>query len=470
MTSGARGSTLREWRRGDQSDIPTSASKRAAMSSVPDPGQRATPGSVSPPRISGTWRRLKTWHARWFPPARYTWVAVLGVGAYGLDRLGPTVALLPLVVFPLVAAGGDLLFQAVRFDGFRVPDASLATGALLAVLLPPTVIVAEGSVVVFAAVALRHILRSRGRPWFNAAALGTVMGAVLFGMAPAWWVAIGSTGEYVMLAAGIAVTLRSWRNWRLPVSFLVAYGGLATLYHFVFGGAISPSILLLSVLDPTALFFALFMVPEPKTAPAEAGAQPLYAAAVAVLAVFSPLIFPTLGLLVGLLVGNLLSIWLRRRHALHSAARATGIPRRSERTAGAGAAARKTAARWSVGRRVAAGLFVLVLLGVAAGASVGPSNTPSLVVSAPPAATGTGGGGTNTAACSTDTPSVASSTLSLLHAELGPSVILSYDANTGVVVFYDPVNLVTVTETDLYEDHGFAEFNGDDFTVNGCAP
>jgi hypothetical protein len=48
-------------------------------------------------------------------------------------------------------------------------------------------------------------------------------------------------------------------------------------------------------------------------------------------------------------------------------------------------------------------------------------------------------------------------------------VILSYNSATGVVVFYDPVNQVTVTETDLYEDYGFAEFNGDDSAVAGCS-
>jgi hypothetical protein len=49
-------------------------------------------------------------------------------------------------------------------------------------------------------------------------------------------------------------------------------------------------------------------------------------------------------------------------------------------------------------------------------------------------------------------------------------VILSYNSGTGVTVFYDPVNQVTVTETDLYEDYGFAEFNGDDYAVSGCSP
>jgi NQR2, RnfD, RnfE family len=401
---------------------------------------------------------------RWLPPVRLTWLALLGIGAYGSYELQPWMGLVLLAVLPPIAAGTDLLFQTVRFPQVRFPDAAIATGAFLALILPPTAIVAEAGVVVVAAVALRHILRSRGRPWLNPAALGVVLGAVLFGMAPAWWVSIGTDGELLMLGLGVVVALRSWRNWRLPVAFLGAFAGLATLYHFLFGGATSATILLLTVLDPTVLFFALFMVPEPRTAPSDPAAQPLFAVVVAVLAVFSPLIFPTLGLLIGLLLGDLLSVYLRRRLAAVDAAGSTA---RAARRSSAGR--NRAAARWSVGRRLAAGLFVLVFLGVAAGAGLGPSATPSsLVVSGPPPAGG--GGSVSDAACTADAPSVDSATLSSLHAQLGPSVILSYNPNTGVVVFYDPVNHVTVTETDLYEDHGFAEFNGDDYAVSGCAP
>ncbi len=80
-----------------------------------------------------------------------------------------------------------------------------------------------------------------------------------------------------------------------------------------------------------------------------------------------------------------------------------------------------------------------------------------------------GGGRGAQANCQTDNPSIPSATLSELHKLLGPSVVLSYDSSTGVVVFYDPVNHVTVTESDLYEDYGFADFNGDDYAVSGCA-
>ena len=74
------------------------------------------------------------------------------------------------------------------------------------------------------------------------------------------------------------------------------------------------------------------------------------------------------------------------------------------------------------------------------------------------------------AACAQDNPSIPAGTLSMLHNRLGPSTILHYDASTGVTVFYDPVNQVTVTETDMFEDYGFAEFNGDDAAASGCVP
>ena len=48
-------------------------------------------------------------------------------------------------------------------------------------------------------------------------------------------------------------------------------------------------------------------------------------------------------------------------------------------------------------------------------------------------------------------------------------MLLAADPSTGTVVFYDPVNKATVTETDMYEDFGYAEFNGDDYVAMGCS-
>ena len=114
--------------------------------------------------------------------------------------------------------------------------------------------------------------------------------------------------------------------------------------------------------------------------------------------------------------------------------------------------------------------FVLVVLGVAAGISPNPHAQPILVTPPGGSGGGGGGGGPTLTNCTHDNPAIPASTLSSLHSMLGPSVILSDNPNTGVVVFYDPVNHVTVTESDLYEDFGYAEFNGDDSAVSGCHP
>ncbi len=123
---------------------------------------------------------------------------------------------------------------------------------------------------------------------------------------------------------------------------------------------------------------------------------------------------------------------------------------------------------WGAGHRVAAASLVFVLVTVMVFASQGPSSTPAAVFrpgvpSRPPA-------GGFVSDCTTDNPSVPPDVLTVLHNRLGASVVLSYDASAGTVVFYDPVNRATITETDLYEDYGYAEFNGDDYVVMGCSP
>ncbi len=416
-------------------------------------------------------RRLPSWSSelwRRLPPVRLAWIVLAGLGAYESYVLAG-LGLLSLVALPLLAAVADLAFQRVRFRRLRFPDAGIVTGLFLALLFPPTAPLLLAGASAFGAVALRHVLRFRGRPWFNPAAAGVLLGTLLFGLAPAWWVGIGPYGEVAMLALGLLLILRQPSSWRLPAVFLLSYGILAAVQHLVAGATTDPRVLLLQAADPATLFFALFMVVEPRTAPAAPHQKVLYAGVIGTLAAFLPLVLPSLGVLVSLLAGNLLSVALRR----HAAEAPAGTSPSS--STGRAAAKRSPSAsrtrdrspnRWPIAYRVSAGLLVLVVLGAIAGAAPTPHAAAPLVQVTSP-----GGGGTSAAAaCATDNPSIPSSELSSLHKLLGPSAILSYNANTGVVVFYDPVNQVTVTEYDLYEDYGFAEFNGDDYAVSGCSP
>jgi hypothetical protein len=413
------------------------------------------PGSIN--LRSRTLRTLQ-W-PRWLPPARVTWICLAVLAAYGTIFL-KGVSLPSLLLLPVIAVVVDIGFQQFRFSSLRWPDAALASGFFLTLLLPPTVpLVAAGTVTV-AAIGLRHAIRFRGRPVFNPAATGLLLGAVLFGTAPAWWVALGPYGEWLLLGLGAIIVVRNLPQWQLPVTFFSIYAPFTVVERVLFGAALAPRVLLLGAFDPSILFFGLFMVTEPRSGPSMASARPLYAGVVALGAVFLSTALPTVGIIVALLLGNLLTVILRWVKGTASGA-ARSLPSRARKAAKHSL----PQVRWSAGRRASAAALVLLAVGVVAVASIGPSATPSVLVNSPSGGGTVSGGGP----CATDNPSIPTATLTSLHQILGPSVILSYDSSTGVVRFYDPVNQVTVTETDLYEDYGYAEFNGDDYAVSGCA-
>ena len=401
------------------------------------------------------------------PPVRLVWAFLLVLGIYGVLYLGG-MGLLSLGILPTVAVVTDLLFQRLRFPRLRSPEPALATGLFLALLFPPTVSVPLAAVVVLTAITFRHVLRWKGRPWFNPAALGVVLAAVFLGFGPAWWVALTPTEEILLVAFGLVLLGRNLRPWRLVLTFFVAYAGLSLLDHAFFGGATSPAVLALGILDPVTIFFGLFMLTEPRTSPKDPHAHPLVGGIVAILAVFLPLALPSLGILVALLAGNALAMILGRGTEATSAVphpTRARKPIRAQRTRG-GLRSRSPTS-WSPSHQITAGVAAGVILLAVAATAQAPPTYHTVIVSAPPSSGGTSPSVTN---CQSDNPSIPSGTLSALHHALGPSVILSYDSNTGIVVFYDPVDHVTVTETDLYEDFGYAEFNGDDFAVTGCAP
>ncbi len=419
---------------------------------------------------SRTPRRLR-W-PRALPPVRLLWLALLVLGIYGSYDLRGLGAY-SLLALPAIAVTVDLGFQRVRFPKVRFPDAALATGLFLALLFPPVASLVLTGLVTFAAIVLRHALRIEGHPWMNPAALGVAVGTVLLGLQPAWWVAVGTDGFPLMLGLGALLLVRNWRSWRLPVSFLVSYGLFVLAEHLLIGAAFSPQVLLLELVDPVTLFFGLFMVTEPRTAPGDAIGQTLFGIGVGLFAVALPLAAPSIGVILALLLVNLTVVAHRTAKALAHRPPTPASPKKARKRKAPSAAA---PIRWPVGYRAASLALVAVVFLAVVAAAPPPAAHPLLSggVGSSGGNGGTGGGGggggTPVTSCTTDNPSIPSSTLQSLHSALGPSVILSYDANTGVVVFYDPVNHVTVTETDLYEDFGYAEFNGDDYAVSGCHP
>jgi hypothetical protein len=380
-----------------------------------------------------------------------------------------------LIGVPIVAAVADLAFQSVRFEKLRLPDSAIATGLFVALLLPPTVPLLAAGTVAFAAIGVKHVLRRRGRPVMNPAAVGVLLGVFLLGLAPAWWAGVNTVSEVAVVVFGAFLIARNPTTWRLPATFFAVYAPFSVLVKVLLSASLSPKLLLLGVVDPATLFFGLWMVVEPRSAPRDPRLHPLFAALVALGAVLLPTVLPSTGVLVALVLVGLGSAAVAATMELWSES--------SGRSASPNAGRRPRTTHWTLGKRTAAGVAVLVIIGFSIAVAPPSYSTPTTNIGLPPHSGGGGGGGSSgggggggggsgvtTASCTNDSTSIPSSTLAALHKALGPSVILSYSASTGTTIFYDPVNQVTVTETDLYEDYGFAEFNGDDFAVNGCSP
>ena len=403
-------------------------------------------------------------------PARLLWIFLVVLGIYAVAFTLQGRGIVALIALPALAVETDVLFQMFRFHKIRAPDAALATGLLLALLLPPTVSLIQAAALAAAAIALRHVLRFQEHPLFNPAAAGVLLGALFFGLAPSWW---GSVGMSLVVGLGIVLTLRTVGSWRVPAGFFVSYAVLTVLGTMLFGEVTTPQILLLGAFDPAILFFGFFMVPEPRTSLAQPGERWSYGILVGMATAVLPALLPSLAPLVALLAVNVVAAAQRR---WVSEARAESPARRdTERRPTRRRRARRrkesviqeTRSEWKAPQRIASGVLVVVVLGGMAVAFAVPTLTPFATVR--PTTPIPAGTVTATNNCTTDNPSIASDLLSFLHGRLGPSVIISADTSTGTVVFYDPVNKATVTETNIYEDYGFAEFNGDDYAVMGCA-
>ena len=306
---------------------------------------------------------------RALPPVRLLLIALAilgGVSCYTLGGLG----LSSLLFLPLVAGAVDLLFQSVRFERLRVPETAFASSLILALLLPPTVPLGPAAAIAVAAVGIRHVDPRRGRPVFNPAAAGALLGALVFATAPAWWASVSQTQELLLVALGIIVVLRAPGTWRSIAVFFPLYVVIVSLLHASTGASVSARVLLLGAIDPSVAFFGFFMVAEPRTGPRDPDQRMIYAAVIAVGASILPQFMPNLGILVALLATNL-------GVALLPAARSPdAAPRESTARKPTAKPARTAAARWPVSRRVGAVLLVAILVGVIAASPLTPHNLP----------------------------------------------------------------------------------------------
>lgn len=269
---------------------------------------------VKPAKNQDPWYRLKKFAKT---PKGYV------VGALTLLTM---VAGLTPAGHPGVPHALEAVLTAIIFDGIvgmlLGRRAAFSTGGVITGLivadvlsgLTPAWIVILTTVI---ALASKHILKRGRKPIFNPAGLGLIVSLPLFSTAQSWWVGMPLMSWWhlvLLMVVGIAVSVRV-RKYTQVLAFLGTYLVLIWVMAALHGGLSSatPADALRTPFINAALFMGFFMVTDPPTTPATVRGQVQFSVIAAVIAVS---VFWQAGglayLLVGLLAGNVATIWLTR--------------------------------------------------------------------------------------------------------------------------------------------------------------
>lgn len=199
----------------------------------------------------------------------------------------------------------DLLLTFIRKRIWFIPFGAIATGLIISLIVDTNAGLIELAAICTLAMASKNFLRVSNVQIFNPAGFGLMVGGLLFGLPVSWWgvsfQSLQSFSPFLILILPVLISAYRMRKYASILAFLFAYSLIIR----------SPLILL----DPTTLFFALVMLPEPMSSPVKITRQLLYGALVGILAYLlssGPFaqILPD-SLIPALLVGNLIFLKFR---------------------------------------------------------------------------------------------------------------------------------------------------------------
>ncbi|MEK7188696.1 MAG: RnfABCDGE type electron transport complex subunit D [Patescibacteria group bacterium] len=202
-----------------------------------------------------------------------------------------------LLSLSLVATiSSDFLFLKLRGKPLFFPSAAIVSGIIIALLIPPNShwyqILLPGLLAMWS----KNFLRVSERHVFNPAAFGLLVSEIILKQNISWWgvswqqLSIHPLAFIVLLTPFLISALRM-RRYFIQLAFLLLLG-----------------LLKVSPLDPTLLFFASVMLPEPMTTPPKPITQLAFGLVASLLSMIN--YFPN-PLLFALLISNVLFFKLR---------------------------------------------------------------------------------------------------------------------------------------------------------------
>ncbi len=221
-------------------------------------------------------------------------VAIAGMYTTGLHHLQQ------LVVVPAAAAVLDYAIKFYRFKTKKFPKTAIISGMLVAMVIEASLPLQIAAA--FIAILSKHVIIWKQSNIFNPAALAIIVTGFL-GAGATWWAA-----STPLVLLGIFITYKI-RKVILAASFLIIYFALSIIT--------APNFSVHYLYNLYALFFALFMLIEPKTSAHTRKAMIVFGVSAAMLAFsmqFIPLpILPVDFLLFSLLVMNIFTPFLDKK-------------------------------------------------------------------------------------------------------------------------------------------------------------
>lgn len=207
-----------------------------------------------------------------------------------------------LIIATASAVFFDFLFLKIRKIELFPPAAAITTGVILSILMSPTLPVYELIISAGFAMFAKNFIKGVNRHTFNPAAFGALTTSLIFSHAVSWWAAsfqsLSSIVFFLILVSPLLVSTIRLKRSMITVPFLFAYSLLMLVLNKIQ--------ILDSFFDPTVLFFALVMLPEPQTSPNKKGVQAAFGIFVATAAIIFSKILELDPLILALLTGNLL--------------------------------------------------------------------------------------------------------------------------------------------------------------------
>lgn len=199
------------------------------------------------------------------------------------------------LVFHLLLVVGSVIFFDYLFLKMRkiqpfLLSAAVVTGLIVTLLSDPSISIYQTILICAFAMLSKNFVRIRNSHIFNPAGFGLFFGGIIFNFTVSWWgvsyqrlfpINLMSFILFLMLVAPGWISAIRMKRYNIIFPFILFYSLLLLIlirqFNFEF--------LTNTLIDPTVLFFALVMLPEPMTTPNKIFKQLLFGVFVAITAV-----------------------------------------------------------------------------------------------------------------------------------------------------------------------------------------